>query len=101
MEILGVVRLICDPNNTQGEFAIIVRTDFKGQGLGYALMQEMLAWGQRRGLAKVVGEVLMENAAMLRMVGDLNGVVESRDAEHRVAHVAFDLSKTAYSPQSP
>ena len=100
-EILGVVRLICDPNNTQGEFAIIVRTDFKGQGLGYALMREMLAWGQRRGLAKVVGEVMMENAPMLGMVSDLNGVVESRDTENRVAHVAFDLSKTAYSPQSP
>ena len=91
-EILGVVRLICDPDNTQGEFAIIVRSDQKGHGLGYCLMQEMLAWARRRGLAKVVGEVLMENAAMLHMVSDLMGVVESRDAEHRIAHVCFDLS---------
>ena len=90
-EILGVVRLICDPDNTKGEFAIIVRSDQKGHGLGYGLMQEMLAWARRRGLAKVVGEVLMENAAMLHMVGDLDGVVESRDAEHRIAHVVFDL----------
>ena len=93
VEILGVVRLICDPDNTQGEFAIIVRSDLKGHGLGYSLMQEMLTWARRRGLAKVVGEVLMENSTMLHMVEELHGKIESRDVDNRTVHVTFDLRR--------
>ena len=99
-EILGVVRLICDPNNIQGEFAIIVRSDLKGQGLGYALMGEMLAWAARRGLARVEGEVLPENAGMLNMVRDFGGYVERNDADTRTVHVAFDVAARKPAPAS-
>ena len=96
-DILGVVRLICDPNNAKGEFAIIVRSDLKGHGLGYCLMGEMLAWARRRGLGQVVGEVLMENSTMLHMVDNLHGVIESRDTDNRTVHVRFDLRGEALS----
>jgi hypothetical protein len=33
-ETLGVVQAIADPDNVSAEFAIIVRSDLKGQGLG-------------------------------------------------------------------
>ena len=33
-ETLGVVRAVTDPDNVEAEFAIIVRSDLKGRGLG-------------------------------------------------------------------
>jgi acetyltransferase len=94
-EILGVVRLIGDPDNIRGEFAVMVRSDLKGHGLGYRLMQEMLAWAKQRGLARVEGVVLRENATLLRMVRDLGGEIGPAGADVAIAHVAFDLTKPA------
>ena len=36
-EVLGVVRMIADPDYVRAEYAIIVRSDLKGAGLGWAL----------------------------------------------------------------
>lgn len=70
-EIIGVVRLMCDPDNTKGEFAIVVRSDLKGQGLGYMLMNRILEYGRARGLQEVYGQILSENKGMLQMCQEL------------------------------
>ncbi len=64
-ETLGVVRAVSDADNEQAEFAILVRTDFKGRGLGEALMQRIIDYQARRGTALLYGEVLIHNHAML------------------------------------
>jgi hypothetical protein len=38
-DMIGVVRLYSDPIYENGEFAILLRSDRKGRGLGWALMQ--------------------------------------------------------------
>ena len=63
-ETLGVVRAICDPDNIEAEFAIIVRSDLKGQGLGHLLMEKLVRYLKANGTQRVVGEVLRENRAM-------------------------------------
>jgi acetyltransferase len=98
-EIVGVVRLIGDPDNIQGEFAVMVRTDQKGLGLGYAPMEQMLAWARSRGLARVAGEVLPENATMLDMAGELGASIE-RGQDGKTMHVTFDLAARAAAPAS-
>jgi acetyltransferase len=94
--IAGVVRVICDPDNIGGEFAILVRSDLKGFGLGYRLMQEMLDWARRRGLIRVEGEVLAENAVMLKLAREFGGVVKPVGVDGRTNHVTFAL---AVSPE--
>ncbi len=74
-ELLGGVRLIWQPDHSRGEFAIMVRSDLKRLGLGRCLMAEMLGWAVDLGLARVDGEVLGENTAMLRLVRSCGGVV--------------------------
>ncbi|WP_163281881.1 GNAT family N-acetyltransferase, partial [Enterobacter cloacae] len=37
-EILGVTRAISDPDNIDAEFAVLVRSDLKGMGLGRKLL---------------------------------------------------------------
>ena len=38
-DTLGVVRLHTDASGEAGEYAILLRSDLKGRGLGWALMQ--------------------------------------------------------------
>ena len=92
-EIAGVVRLMGDPDNIQGEYAIIVRSDLKGHGLGYRLMREMLAWAARRGLARVEGEVLAENTTMLNMARQLGATLEPTETDGRTIRVEFDMAR--------
>jgi len=63
--IFGVVRLAADPDNERAEYAIVVRDDMTGRGLGTLLMQRILDYARRRGIGEVFGDVLGENRRML------------------------------------
>jgi acetyltransferase len=63
-ETLGVARVSIDPDNVVGEFAIVVRSDLKGQGLGGMLMTCLLDYCRARGLALVRGVALGGNTRM-------------------------------------
>jgi len=64
---LGVARFSTDPDRSSAEYAIAVRSDWKGRGLGHLLMARLIEIAQRRGIEKLVGQVLPENATMLRL----------------------------------
>jgi len=70
-ETLGVVRAVSDPDNTQAEFAVLVRSDMKGQGLGDLLMRKIIAYCRQRGTGQIVGDILRENQAMRRLATEL------------------------------
>ena len=48
--MLGVVRLHANANYDSGEFAILVRSDLKGRGLGWQLMQLIIEYARAEGL---------------------------------------------------
>jgi acetyltransferase len=62
---LGVVRAVADPDNETAEFAMAVRSDQKGKGLGRMLMERIIAYARTRGTHWIVGEALRENAPMI------------------------------------
>ena len=66
-EMLGVVRLHADNVHETGEYAILLRSDLKGQGLGWELMRLMIEWAKADGLSVIEGQVLAENTTMLDM----------------------------------
>ena len=66
-ETLGVVRGLCDPDNEEAEFAIIVRSDLKGGGLGELLMRRLIEHLRERGTRRLVGDVLKDNTRMLEL----------------------------------
>lgn len=74
--MLGVVHLAATPDLDSAEFAIIVRSDLKGRGLGYFLMERMIAYAKERGIGRVYGHVLRGNATMLRMSRELGFEVD-------------------------
>jgi acetyltransferase len=63
-ETLGVIRAYYDPDNITGEFAVVIRTDMKGQGLGTILMDKMIRYSQRRGVRELNAYTLRENEGM-------------------------------------
>ncbi|MCH2394500.1 bifunctional acetate--CoA ligase family protein/GNAT family N-acetyltransferase [Oceanibaculum sp.] len=70
-EISAVVRISCDPDNERAEYAILVRSDLKGRGIGYGLMKLIIAQAKQRGVREVFGDVLRENQPMLQLCRDL------------------------------
>lgn len=82
--LLGVVRLAAEPptlrdrgslgdpaDSTRAEFAVALRSDWKGHGLGWLLMHRMLGLATRLGVAEVFGYVLRENERMLDMCREM------------------------------
>lgn len=66
-EILGVVRITADPNIEKAEFAIVIRRDMTGQGLGPMLLRRIIDYSKTRGVKYIYGEVLSDNRSMLRL----------------------------------
>jgi len=69
--MMGAVRLHADANHETGEYAILLRSDLKGLGLGWSLMRMMIEWAKVEGLRVIEGQVLRENATMLDMCRQL------------------------------
>ena len=49
-KLLGVVRLHANATYDSGEYAILVRSDLKGHGLGWLLMQTIIEYARSEGL---------------------------------------------------
>jgi acetyltransferase len=65
--VLGVARFAADPDNRRAEFAVALRSDWKGKGLGSLLMARIIDIARRRGIGEMIGDVLRENEPMLRL----------------------------------
>jgi acetyltransferase len=90
-ELLGVVRFVADPDYVQGEYAILVRSDLKGRGLGWRLMQHLIAYARTEKLEQLYGSVLAENTTMLRMCRELGFNIEPEPGDAAVRRVCLRL----------
>ena len=90
-DIVGVVRLHSDSIYENGEYAILLRSDLKGRGLGWALMQLIIEYAKSEGLKVVSGDVLAENTVMLAMCRNLGFEVKSDPVEHGICNVRLGL----------
>jgi acetyltransferase len=65
--VLGIARYFADPDRQSAEYAIAVRSDWKGRGIGYLLMTRLIDIARQGGIDELIGEVLRENGPMLEM----------------------------------
>jgi acetyltransferase len=93
-EMVGVVRIHSDSTYENGEYAILLRSDLKGRGLGWSLMQLIIEYAKSEGLKRISGEVLQENSAMLNMCRELGFAVKSDAADHTLCDVTLELRST-------
>jgi len=90
-EMVGVVRIHSDSIYETGEYAILLRSDLKGKGLGWALMQLIIEYAKSEGLKTISGDVLKENTVMLEMCRHLGFEVKADPVEHNICDVKLKL----------
>lgn len=75
-EILGVMRAISDPDNIDAEFAVLVRSDLKGLGLGRRLLEKLIDYTREHGLSRLNGITMPNNQGMIALARKLGFEVD-------------------------
>ncbi len=77
---LGVARYAITPDGDSCEFALVTADAWQGKGLGFLLMKTLMRSAREKGLSIIEGDVLANNAGMLRLMSRL-GFEAIRDPE--------------------
>lgn len=88
---IAVGRYVVFPDGENCEFAVVVGDDWQGKGIATALMQSLIESARRRGLRKMIGEVLTSNGKMLHFVSRLGFHAEMNPEDPTQMHVIKDL----------
>ncbi|RWL84371.1 MAG: bifunctional acyl-CoA synthetase/GNAT family N-acetyltransferase [Mesorhizobium sp.] len=65
--LAGIGRLSCDPDHRSGEYALLVRSDLQGHGLGWDLLKQVIDYAKAERIGRIEGTILNENRKMLTM----------------------------------
>lgn len=74
--IIGVTRALSDPDNLEAEFAVLVRSDSNGLGLGKTLLGKLIAYSTQHGLERLVGITMPNNQGMIGLAKKLGFKVD-------------------------
>jgi acetyltransferase len=91
--LLGVARLAADSERRNAEYAILVRSDLKGHGLGWSLMERLIEYARSEGFERIEGQVLNENTTMLQMCRELGFSIEKDSEDDYAKRVSFVLKR--------
>jgi acetyltransferase len=83
--------MVADPDYQRAEYAILVRSDLKGRGLGWRLMHRLIEYAKHEGLQELHGAVLASNTTMLDMCRQLGFIISSDPGDPSVRSVTLDL----------
>jgi len=89
---VGIARYFADPDRLSAEYAVAVRSDWKGRGVGYLLMNRLIAVARQYGVGELVGEVLRENRPMLQMCRELGFAAAADPADASIVRVTKRLT---------
>jgi acetyltransferase len=90
-DLLGVVRLHADSNYESAEYAVLVRSDLKGHGIGWQLMDLIIRYARSEKLKCVEGQVLQENTTMLDMCRQLGFQIAADPNDRTMKLVRLEL----------
>lgn len=91
-QIIGVARYARDDDGAAYEFAVAVADEWQGRGVGTRLLEELFEYARTRGLRRLYGRVLNDNARMLSLARALGLTVTQNDDDPHTATVALDVS---------
>ena len=92
-EISGVGRIRLDQNEEEASFALLVRSDLQGKGLGLLLLSEILNYAKSRKLNSLTANILKENTLMLSLCGNLGFKIEEDPSNPQMVEVSLKLKK--------
>ena len=91
-KMLAGARLHANADYDRGEYAILVRSDLKGRGLGWLLMQLLIEYARAEGIRTIEGQVLSENAKMLKMCKELGFAISHDPDDPTLSDAKLSLS---------
>lgn len=88
---LGVTRYTINPDGESCDFALVVADSMRGKGLGNLLMVALMDVARSKGLKLIQGEVLINNASMLKLMARLDFTIEAHpeDANLKIVSKVF------------
>ncbi|MBG0790352.1 MAG: bifunctional acetate--CoA ligase family protein/GNAT family N-acetyltransferase [Desulfovibrionaceae bacterium] len=92
-ETLGVMRTNTKPDNTEAEFAIVVRSDMKNQGLGSLLFRKGILYTRDRGTRLLIGQTMVENKAMQGLSRKHGFMVTPDPLDEDLVNMELDLER--------
>ena len=92
-EIIGVARYMLLPNTTSAEFALVVRDDYQGHGIGGKLMNALFEMAKEQQLKVIEGMVLARNTTMLGLMSHLGFKIEVDPDDHALRRVVKILEE--------
>jgi acetyltransferase len=100
-EIFGVVRIAADPDNERAEYAVVVRHEMTGLGLGVLLMRRIIDYARHRGIGEIFGDVLRDNRTMLKICEFLGFHRTTQPDEPDLVRVTLPLHDGPGEPATP
>ncbi|HSO06152.1 MAG TPA: bifunctional acetate--CoA ligase family protein/GNAT family N-acetyltransferase [Pelomicrobium sp.] len=88
---LAAARYVTNPDGTSCEFALVVADDWQGKGIGSRLMNALMDVARDAGLTSMVGDVLSNNANMLRLMAKLGFAIENNPEDPSLKRVHRSL----------
>jgi acetyltransferase len=89
--LAAVGRLSSDPDRAVAEYALIVRTDLQGHGLGWMLLKHIVDYARSERIGRIEGFVLSENDRMLNMCREFGFAVSHHPQQPGLRLVSLTL----------
>ena len=89
---VGIARYFPDPDRTGVEFAIAVADAWQGKGLGFMLMQSLIACARVAGYRRIEGAILAGNSSMIKLASALGFAIEASRNDAGTTKVAMALA---------
>ncbi|HTX86630.1 MAG TPA: bifunctional acetate--CoA ligase family protein/GNAT family N-acetyltransferase [Candidatus Nanoarchaeia archaeon] len=75
-QMVGAVRLICDPYNENAKLSVVLIDSWQGKGLGSQLVDHMLSIAKSRGIKKVWAEFFPTNKRIIKILEKRNFTIK-------------------------
>jgi acetyltransferase len=91
-EIIGVGRLSKEHTTNQAEFAVLVADEYQRRGIGSELLRRLVGIGRDEKLRRITGEILRDNAGMVRASRNVGFQIDRRDTGGGTVQAYIDLT---------
>ena len=92
-DIHAVTEINVRRRDSTAEFAILVEERMKGLGLGPFMLERIIEYARSRGIREIHGDVLADNATMLKLCGLLGFTATASERDPTVVRVSRKLEE--------
>jgi GNAT superfamily N-acetyltransferase len=97
--LVAVARYDRDPGTDEAEVAFVVVDAYQGRGLGTLLLEQLASAARHNGISTFTADVLLENAAMMRVFRG-SGYPVTSSLSQGVFSIRFPIGREAADPSA-